>query len=132
MIQVLVDADNLPAPRLRALLRALPSGEVDVVVAGSPRALATVAWPAEAAVLAVEGWQQADLVLAAAYRRGDEPLVLASGDGDFTALALGHAGPVLVVADRPGGRLRDAGTVIDPVVDGVDALRRWFDTVLDA
>jgi hypothetical protein len=57
-------------------------------------------------------------------------LVLASGDGDFALLAAGHGGPVLVVSDRPASRLRRAGTVVDPVTDGLDALRRWFDTVL--
>lgn len=131
MIQVLVDADNLPVARLRALLRTLPSGEVDVLVAGSPRALAALDWPRGAQIVAVEGWQQADVVLARAYRPGSEPLVLASGDGDFAALAAGHAGPVLVVADRPASALRRAGTVIDPVAQGVDALRHWFDAVLD-
>lgn len=132
MIQVLVDADNLSAARVRALLRTLPSGEVDVVVAGSARALAGIAWPRAATVNSVEGWQAADLVLVAAYRPGGQPLVLASGDGDFAMLAAGHAGPVLVVSDRPAGRLRDVGTVVDPVTDGLDALRRWFDAVLDA
>jgi hypothetical protein len=131
MIQVLVDADNLSAPRLRALLRTLPAGDTDLVVAGSPRALAAVTWPAGATVTAVEGWQEADLVLVAAYRRGREPLVLASGDGDFAMLAGGHPGPVLVVADHPASRLRAAGTVVDPVIDGLGALRRWFDAVGD-
>lgn len=131
MIQVLVDADNLTAPRLAALVRALPGGETDVLVAGSPLALSRVRWPAHAQVVEVVGWQQADAVLARAYRPGSEPLVLASGDGDFAHLARLHAGPVLVVSDRPAGPLRDAGTVIDPIREGVEALRRWFDAVLD-
>lgn len=131
MIQVLVDADNLSVPRLRALLRVLPLDEVELVVAGSPRALAVVAWPRVARVTAVEGWQEADAVLARAYRPGPHPLVLASGDGDFAHLAVGHDGPVLVVSDRPAGRLRDAGAVVDPVTDGLNALRHWFDAVLD-
>jgi len=131
VIQVLVDADNVPVARLRALLRALPSGEVDVLVAGSPHALATLDWPRGAQVVAVEGWQEADVVLARAYRPGSEPLVLVSGDGDFAAIVAGHAGPVLVVADRPASALRRAGTVIDPVTEGLDALRHWFDAVLE-
>lgn len=131
VIQVLVDADNVPAARLRALLRTLPSGEYELVVAGSPRALAAVDWPVGATVTAVEGWQEADVVLARAYRAGAAPLVLASGDGDFAHLAAGHAGPVLVVSDRPAARLRRVGTVVDPVTQGLDVLRNWFDAVLD-
>jgi hypothetical protein len=98
-------------------------------VAGSPRALAAVGWPARARLIEIEGWQQADAALARAYRPGAEPLVLASGDGDFVHLARGHAGPVLVVSDRPAARLRDVGTVVDPVTQGLAALRQWFDAV---
>jgi hypothetical protein len=130
MIQVLVDADNVPAARLAALLRVLPGGGVDVVVAGSPRALAAVDWPARARVTTIEGWQEADVVLARAYRQGTDPLILASGDGDFAQLAATHAGPVLVVSDRPARRLRQVATVVDPVTQGVEALRRWLDAVL--
>ena len=130
-MQILIDADNLPVARLEALLRTLPRGEGEVVVAGSPRAVAAVVWPPGARVIEVEGWQQADLVLVGAYRNGDHPLVLASGDGDFSMLAASPRGPVLVVSDRPAGRLRDAGVVVDPVTDGLDALRHWFDAVLD-
>ena len=130
-MQVLIDADNLTSARLNALLRAVPLSEASVVVAGSAQALARVRWPAQATVLQVEGWQAADAVLARAYRPGGEPLVLASGDGDFATLAAGHAGPVLVVSGLPASRLRTAGTVIDPVTEGVDALRYWFDAVLD-
>ncbi len=129
MIQVLIDADNLSAPRLRALVATLPAGGVRMVVAGSPRALAAVAWSPRATVISVQGWQQADLRLAAAYRLDDEPLVLASGDGDFSVLAVNHPGPVLIISDRPASRLRSAGTVVDPATDGTAALRRWLDEV---
>jgi hypothetical protein len=132
LIQVLIDADNLSAPRIRAFLSAMPSDEVEVVVAGSGRALSGVQWPAQATVLEVEGWQQADLALVAAHRAGPQPLVLVTGDGDFAMLAATHPGPVLVISDRPASRLRAAGTVVDPVVDGLDAVRRWFDAVLDS
>jgi hypothetical protein len=129
VLQVLVDADNVPVARLRALLRVLPAGGVDLIVAGSARALARVPWPGRARITEIEGWQQADAVLARAYRPGHEPLILASGDGDFVHLARRHAGPVLIVADRPAGRLRDAGTVVDPVTDGLEPLRQWLDAV---
>ena len=132
MIQVLIDADNINAARLRAFLRAVPLSEVDITVAGSPRALAGVTWPRNARVVEAEGWQQADLDLVATYRRDSEPLVLVTGDGDFGLLATTHRGPVLIVSDRPASRLRAAGTVVDPVVDGLDAVRTWFDAVLDA
>ena len=132
MIQVLVDADNLSAPRLRAFLTAVPLSEVDMTVAGSPRALAGVQWPRSAHVHEVEGWQQADLYLVQAYRPGAAPLVLVTGDGDFGLVAASHGGPVLIVSDRPSTRLRAAGTVVDPVVDGLRAVRQWFDAVLDS
>jgi hypothetical protein len=131
VIQALVDADNLTSARLDALLRALPLDETDLVVAGSPDALAAVRWPPSARITEIEGWQQADVALVTAYRPGAGALVIASGDGDFAHLALGHGGPVLIVSDRPASALRRAGTVIDPVTDGVDALRHWFDAVLD-
>lgn len=129
---MLVDADNLPVARLRLLLRALPLDEAALVVAGSPRALVAVDWPAAARVLEAEGWQRADWLLAEAYVPGAAPLVLVSGDADFAGLVRGHAGPVLVVSDRPAHALRSAAPVLDPVVDGVDALRGWFDAVIDA
>lgn len=132
MIQVLVDADNVNAARLQALLSALPMDEVEVIVAGSPRALGAVTWPQHAHVREIEGWQQADLHLAEAYRPSRAPLVLVTGDGDFSMLAATHPGPVLVISDRPASRLRAAGTVIDPVVDGPAAVRAWFDAVLDS
>lgn len=126
MLQVLIDADNLPEARILALLRALP-GDACIVVAGSPRAVGAVGWPARARVLTVEGWQQADAALASAYVRGTDPLVLASGDGDFALLLAHHPGPVLVVADRPSRRLRDSATVVDPVTDGLAPLHAWLD-----
>lgn len=132
MIQVLVDADNVSAPRIAALLRALPLDEVEIVVAGSPRALAGVRWPAQARRTQIEGWQQADLVLMDAYRPGSDGLVLVTGDGDFGMLASTHGGPVLVISDRPASRLRAAGTVVDPVHEGADAVRYWFDAVTDS
>ena len=132
MIQVLVDADNISAPRLRAFLGAVPLSEVEMVVAGAPRALAGVQWPRSARVIEVEGWQQADLALIEAYRTGSEPLVLVTGDGDFSMLAATHQGSVLVISDRPASRLRAAGTVIDPILDGLHAVRSWFDAVLDS
>lgn len=126
-----MDADNLSAPRLRAFLRAVPMAEVEMTVAGSPRAITDVEWPRRAHVHEIEGWQQADLYLVGAYRPGAEPLVLVTGDGDFGMVAATHGGPVLVISDRPASRLRSAATVVDPVLDGVDAVRRWFDAVLD-
>jgi hypothetical protein len=130
-MQVLIDADNLSAARLAAFVRALPADEADVLVAGSPRALSAVEWPRTARVVEVEGWQRADMLLVEAYRQGGEPLVLVSGDGDFAGLVRGHRGDVLVVSDRPASGLRGAGTVLDPVIDGLDAVRGWFDAVLD-
>ena len=132
MIQVLIDADNLSAPRIQAFLSAVPLDEVEIFVAGSPRALAGVAWPPVARLHQVEGWQQADLALVDAHRTRTDPLVLVSGDGDFAMLAAKHPGPVLIISDRPASRLRAAGTVVDPVVDGLDAVRHWFDAVLDS
>lgn len=131
MLQVLIDADNLTSARLAALVRALP-GDARVTVAGSPWALAQAAWPRHATVVEVEGWQRADLVLVDAYRADTDPLVLASGDGDFAHLVAGHPGPVLVVADRPAAALRRNAPVVDPVLDGMDALRDWLDAVTDS
>lgn len=131
MIQVLIDADNLVPARLAALLRVLPD-EAEVVVAGAAEAVTAVRWPPTAAVHTLRGWQAADVALMQAYRPEAESLVIASNDGDFAHLAQRHRGPVLVVADRPARRLREAGTVVDPVRDGLDALRHWFDAVVDA
>ena len=131
-IQVLVDADNLNAARLAAFLRAVPLSEVDMTVAGNSRAVGAVAWPAAAVIYEVEGWQAADLVLVSAYRAGDGPLVLVTGDGDFALVAARHEGPVLVISDRPASRLRASATVVDPVLDGLGEVRAWFDAVLDS
>lgn len=131
MIQVLIDADNLSAPRLAALLGVLPLDECRVLAVGSPFALGQVRWPAAVRTVEAVGWQAADLLLAEAYEHDGEPLVLASGDGDFGAVVAGHEGPVLVVSDRPASMLRRSATVIDPIQDGLDALRQWFDAVLD-
>lgn len=132
MIQVLIDADNLPVHHLEGLLRALPLDEVALVVAGSGEALGMVEWPPPAMVHHVVGPQEADAALLAAYRPGAAPLVVASGDKDFAGIVRGHGGPVLVVADRPAKALQAVAEVIDPVRDGIDAVRRWFDDRLDA
>lgn len=75
------------------------------------------------------GWQQADAVLARAYRPGRDPLILASGDGDFVHLARGHPGPVLIVSNQAPVRLRECGTVVDPVTDGLGSLRDRLDAI---
>ena len=131
MLQVLVDADNVAPTRLLPLLALLPADgrEVRLVVSGRDAALARVRWPAHAEVVPATGWQRADVVLAAAYRPGSDPLVVVSGDGDFALLAARHHGPVLVVSEAASARLRDTATVIDPVHDGVAPLRRWLDAV---
>ena len=126
MLQVLVDADNVDPFRTRAVLAALAGVEADVVVAGHPRALARVSWPESATVVQAAGWQRADLVLAAAYRPSDDPLVLVSGDGDFGLLVGRHAGPVLVVSEAASYRLAGGNVfVVDPVAEGVEPLRQW-------
>ena len=127
MLQVLVDADNVDPFRTRAVLDALDGIEAAVLVAGHPRALARVSWPETATVREAAGWQRADLVLAEAYVPSDDPLVLLSGDGDFGLLVGRHGGPVLVVSEAASYRLvGDQVTVVDPVVDGVEPLRRWL------
>ncbi|MDQ1711254.1 MAG: hypothetical protein QOE45_704 [Frankiaceae bacterium] len=126
MLQVLVDADNVDPVRTRALLDALAGVETDTVVAGHPRALARVDWPEDATVVEAAGWQRADLVLAAAYRPSEEPLVLVSGDGDFGLLVGRHGGPVLIVSEAASYRLAGGGvTVVDPAIDGLEPLRQW-------
>jgi hypothetical protein len=126
VLQVLVDADNVDPFRTRAVLAALDGAAADVVVAGHPRALARVDWPASATVVAAAGWQRADLVLAEAYRPSDDPLVLLSGDGDFGLLVGRHGGPVLVVSEAASSRLAGGQvTVVDPVAEGVEPLRQW-------
>jgi hypothetical protein len=132
MIQVLVDADNVPAALLARLLRALPLDEVALVVAGSRRAVGVLDWPGGAAVHRVRGPQRADDVLLAAYRPGSEPLVLVSGDKGFARVVRRPAGPVLVVADRPATALRAAAPGRPPARDGGAAVRAWCDAHVDA
>jgi hypothetical protein len=133
VLQVLVDADNVDPFRTRAVLAALRGVAADVVVAGHPRALARVEWPDGATVVQAAGWQRADLVLAEAYRPGDDPLVLVSGDGDFGLLVGRHNGPVLVVSEAASSRLAGEDVfVVDPVVEGVEPLRQWVDRVTGA
>ena len=95
-IQVLVDADNVTGPRLNALLRALRDVPARIVAAGSRESLRAVSWPGVALLFPREGWQRADVALADAYTPTPGPLVIVSGDGDFSLLAARHPGPVLV------------------------------------
>jgi hypothetical protein len=125
VLQVLVDADNLGRTRIAALLAALPE-EAVVVAAGSDASLAKVRWPGGATLLPRIGWQRADLELARLYTPDDGPLVLASGDGDFAQLGRRHPGHVLVVSASPSAALRASGTVLDPVHEGLDVIRRWI------
>lgn len=129
MLQVLVDADNVDAARVAALLRALPATGVRMTVAGHAAALDAVDWPAYADVVEAAGWQRADLVLAAAYRLDEQPLVLVSGDGDFAQLVDRHGGPALVVSEAASYRLRGAA-VVDPLVDGPTVVEQWLQAVL--
>jgi hypothetical protein len=125
VLQVLIDADNVPRSRLVAVLAVLPR-DAEIVVAGSPQILDRIGWPAGARLLPRTGWQRADLELAAAYRQDDGPLILVSGDGDFAHLARRHGGHVLVVSQAPSAQLRGVGTTLDPVHDGPDAIRDWL------
>jgi hypothetical protein len=135
-VLVLVDADNLAVARLRLVAAALPeSGEdLAVVVAGSAAAVAALDWPTYAEVLAISGWQRADVALVEAYearRDLDCPLVLVTGDGDFGLLASRHRGPVLVVSGSPSSRLREGGAaVVDPALVGAEPIRAWLRAVL--
>ena len=132
--QVLVDVDNLDAGRLRLvaaeLARAVAAGRAPrIVVAGAAARIGELDWPDGAAVLTAGGWQRADAALARAYQPDQEPLVLVSGDGDFSLLAQWHPGPVLVVgvAGSTSSRLADgAAAVVDPVHDGLERLRAWL------
>jgi hypothetical protein len=133
-VQVLVDADNVHPARLRALLDALrkvgltPARDVRITVSGRPAALADTDWPDGTELIERIGWQSSDVALADAYTQDDEPLVVASGDGDFGQLVARHPGPVLVVAaaESTAGRLRDVATVVDPVHSGIDRLVNWL------
>ncbi|HEX2264190.1 MAG TPA: hypothetical protein VHH52_10635 [Pseudonocardiaceae bacterium] len=133
-VQVLVDADNVDVPRLRLLVAALEavleaSPSAGVVVAGAPAALDAVDWPLGAQVLPASGWQGADLLLARAYRADEQPLLLATGDGDFAQLARRHPGPVLLVSGTSSRSRAFIGPRIsttDPASDGGAQLRSWL------
>jgi hypothetical protein len=129
-VQVLVDADNLDVPRLRLLVVALDiAPSADVVVAGAPTALEALDWPPQAQVLPASGWQGADLLLASAYHADDQPLLLATGDGDFAQLARRHPGPVLLVGGTSSRSRAFTGpriTITDPAADGGAHLRSWL------
>jgi hypothetical protein len=131
VLQVLVDADNVPPARIAALLALLPVDATRLVATGRAAALAEVSWPGYAEVHEATGWQRADIALTIAYdvAAADDPLVIVSGDGDFALLAERHPGPVLVVSEAASYRLREVATVIDPVVDGVERLRGWLAAV---
>jgi hypothetical protein len=133
MLQVLVDADNVPAARLSVLMDALRSvsAEQRLVVAGHPDALSGVDWPAYAELAPAQGWQRADLTLAAAYHPGPEPLILASGDSDFVQLATRHPGPVLIISEAPSGRFHDVATVVDPLHEP-GRLQEWLAATVTA
>jgi hypothetical protein len=133
VLQVLVDADNVPTARLQVLADALRAydGPVRIVVTGNADVVRAVTWPVEPEVSIAEGWQRADLALAAAYSPVPGPLVLASGDSDFVQLATRHPGPVLVVSEAAASRFRDIGTVVDPVHDQA-ALAQWLSAVSDS
>jgi hypothetical protein len=130
VLQVLVDADNVPSARLQVLAQALSSydGDVRIVVSGHRDVTGGISWPTEPQILVAEGWQRADLALAAAYSPAPGPLVLASGDSDFVQLATRHPGPVLVVSEAAASRYRDIATVVDPVHDRV-LLEQWIAAV---
>jgi len=132
-VQVLIDADNLDVRRLRMLVTALAgSPTADVLVAGAARSLDAVDWPTGAQVLPARGWQGADLLLAHAYRPDDQPLLLATGDGDFAQLARRHPGPVLLVGgvfSRSRAFTGPRITITDPADDGGTVLRSWLDQI---
>lgn len=138
-MQVLVDADNVSASRLRlvcaAVVDAQTTGNPDVVdsmrfvAAGRSHAIDAVDWPSIAELVRIAGWQEADMALASAYVPDREPLLLVTGDGDFGLLAGRHPGPVLIVSAAASGRLREAARVIDPAVDGGRELREWLASV---
>ena len=106
-MQVLLDVDNLDTPRLRLLLAALeavPSAQV--VAAGAAPALEAIDWPPWVRVLLAIGWQGADVLLARAYHADDQPLLLATGDGDFVQLARRHRARSCSSAGRRAARVR--------------------------
>lgn len=127
----MVDADNLDVPRLRLLVVALEAApSANLVVAGAQAALEAIDWPPQAQVLPASGWQGADLLLARAYRADAQPLLLATGDGDFAQLARRHPGPVLLVGGTSSRSRAFTGpriTTTDPAADGGAELRSWLD-----
>jgi hypothetical protein len=129
-MQVLVDADNIDVPRLRLLVAALHAAScANVVVAGAPAVLDAVDWPPHTQLLPATGWQGADLLLARAYRAEHQPLLLATGDGDFAQLARRHPGPVLLVssaANRSHNLTAPNIFPSDPALDGGAQLRAWL------
>jgi hypothetical protein len=130
-VQIMVDADNLDVPRLRLLVVALEAApSANLVVAGAQAALEAIDWPPQAQVLPASGWQGADLLLARAYRADAQPLLLATGDGDFAQLARRHPGPVLLVGGTSSRSRAFTGpriTTTDPAADGGAELRSWLD-----
>src|SRR5690349_2635029 len=127
MLRVLVDADNVPPVRLAPVLEVLADvHDLQLTASGRGTALSRLDWPAGTELLPSEGWQRADLALAAAYRPSDVPLVMVSGDGDFGLLVSRHPGPVLVVSGAASGRLRDGTTVVDPGTEGTAPIRAWL------
>jgi hypothetical protein len=129
-MQVLVDADNLDVPRLRLLVAVLRATScTDVVVAGAPAVLDAVDWPVHTQLLPATGWQGADLLLARAYRAEHQPLLLATGDGDFAQLARRHPGSVLLVgstANRSHNLTAPHIIPTDPALDGGAQLQAWL------
>lgn len=129
-MQVLLDVDNLDTARLRLLvaaLEAVPSAQV--VAAGAAPALEAIDWPPWFRVLLATGWQGADVLLARAYHADDQPLLLATGDGDFVQLARRHPGPVLLVGGTSSRSRAFTGpriTATDPATDAGAQLRSWL------
>ena len=127
-LQVLIDADNVGPARVQPVLTAIDAigTPVSIVVSGREQALSRVSWPQSAQQIIASGWQRADVALAEAYRRDDEPLILLSGDGDFALLAARHPGPVLIVSAAPSYRLTENATVTDPALEGPGPLQAWL------
>lgn len=127
-VQVLIDADNVGPERVRPVLAELAAAALPMamVVSGREQAVGRVSWPPDAELVVAAGWQRADVALAQAYRRDENPLIVVSGDGDFALLAARHPGPVLVVSSAPSHRLSQHATVTDPALDGPAVLRAWL------
>lgn len=127
-LRVLIDADNVSAGRITALLSVLAelSAGVSLVAGGRREALRSIPWPPGTGLLEQAGWQAADLALASAYVPDELPLILVTGDGDFALLAARHPGAVLVVSGAPSGRLRHGTTVVDPATEGTAPITAWL------